>query len=104
MLLQAPKETFHREQKKVQRSRILVAEDNKLNQQVIRKMLSSLGFDSVEIAENGKIAVEAAMKIEFDIILMDVMVSCVMKRILIHITDARNGRKRSYSTNSRNAS
>lgn len=75
LLKVAPKETLQREQKKVQRSRILVAEDNKLNQQIIGKMLSSLGFDRVEIAENGKIAVEAAMRRDFDIILMDVMVS-----------------------------
>ncbi|MEE2939223.1 MAG: PAS domain-containing protein [Planctomycetota bacterium] len=50
--------------------RILVAEDTPVNQAVARRMLESLGCE-VEIAENGRIAVERATAREFDLVLMD---------------------------------
>lgn len=56
------------------KARILVAEDNILNQQIVGKMLTSLGYSNVEFAENGKVAVEAALQRKFDLVLMDVMV------------------------------
>lgn len=61
-----------KEQKEI---KILVAEDNKMNQQIIKKMLSSLGFDEVKIVDNGRAAVETIMKQNYDIILMDIMVA-----------------------------
>lgn len=54
--------------------RILIAEDNKMNQLIALKMLKSFGFDDIEVVENGKLAVEAAKTGSFDIILMDIMV------------------------------
>ncbi len=51
-------------------ARVLLAEDNKVNQVVVQKMLQKLGYQ-VEIAENGRMAVEAARQGGFDIILMD---------------------------------
>jgi two-component system, sensor histidine kinase and response regulator len=48
----------------------LVAEDDRVNQRLITKLLEKRGH-SVVLAENGKDAVEAAEKQRFDIILMD---------------------------------
>jgi signal transduction histidine kinase/CheY-like chemotaxis protein len=50
--------------------RILLAEDNRVNQQVAVKMLHKLGCQ-VEIAENGQLAVDKATTIEFDLVFMD---------------------------------
>ncbi len=53
--------------------KILVAEDNKYNQIVVQDTLESLIKDVVvEIADNGKIAIEKLLAADFDIILMDV--------------------------------
>ncbi len=51
--------------------RILLAEDNDLNLQLMNLMLNQLGY-SFEVAKNGKIAVELASEKVFDLILMDV--------------------------------
>ena len=50
--------------------RVLVAEDNQVNQKVIVMMLSQAGA-RVEIAENGRIAVERHLAFPYDMILMD---------------------------------
>lgn len=49
---------------------ILIAEDNKINQDVIKEILKKFGF-SIQIAENGSEAVEYANKLEYDLIFMD---------------------------------
>lgn len=51
--------------------RILVAEDNLVNQKLTLKILSKLGLEAA-LAENGKIAIEMAAQQKYDIILMDV--------------------------------
>ena len=51
--------------------RILVAEDNAVNQEVIRELLGALGH-AVTIVENGRLAVQAAFAESFDVILMDI--------------------------------
>ena len=51
--------------------RVLVAEDNALNQLVARKTLEAWNV-TVTIAENGRLAVEAANEQAFDAVLMDV--------------------------------
>ena len=51
--------------------RILVAEDNHVNQKLMRVMLSDRGY-SVMLAGNGLEAVDAARKLPFDLILMDI--------------------------------
>ena len=50
--------------------RILVAEDNKVNTMVIKKFLTKweANFD---LAENGRIAIQRAEKVRYDLILMD---------------------------------
>ena len=50
---------------------VLVAEDNAVNQEVIRELLGSLGHTMV-IVENGQQAVQAAFAQKFDVILMDI--------------------------------
>ena len=56
--------------KKLAGSRILLVEDNPLNQQVASQILRSNGF-VVDIAEDGIAAIEAVEKESFDCILMD---------------------------------
>ncbi len=51
--------------------RILVAEDNAVNQQVMIGLLERAGHDVI-IAENGQIAVDLVKKNLFDVILMDI--------------------------------
>ena len=51
-------------------SRILLVEDNELNQEVAIELLSDAGF-IVDLAENGKVALEKLKATEYDIVLMD---------------------------------
>ncbi len=51
--------------------RILLAEDNKINQQFATLLLRKAGH-SVEVAENGHQAVDAVRRAKFDVILMDI--------------------------------
>jgi PAS domain S-box-containing protein len=55
----------------VRKLNILLAEDKAINQKVIKLMLSSLGHD-LQIACNGKIAVDQFVPRKFDLILMDI--------------------------------
>ncbi len=54
----------------IQNIRILVAEDMPLNQLLIKIILEDFGFD-VDIADNGKIAIEKLQENKYDLILMD---------------------------------
>lgn len=51
--------------------RILVVEDNRINQLVMGRLLDRLGYDS-DLAEDGLEALEAAERSRYDVILMDV--------------------------------
>ncbi|MEY8392386.1 response regulator [Lachnospiraceae bacterium] len=60
--------------KKRHTGRILLAEDNELNQEIAKAILEDAGF-SVEVAENGKIAVDMLKKSQpgyYQLVLMDV--------------------------------
>ena len=59
-------ETFDYSQLKV-----LVAEDNKTNQIVIKGLLSKLNVGSIVVAEDGERAIEQCLEHEFDLIFMD---------------------------------
>jgi CheY-like chemotaxis protein len=50
--------------------KVLLAEDNAVNQLVARKLLAKLGIE-VEIATNGEEAIEALRGTRFDLVLMD---------------------------------
>lgn len=51
--------------------RVLVAEDNPINQKIAKRILEKIGFE-VTIAGDGKEAVEFSLKNGFDLILMDI--------------------------------
>ena len=55
----------------VRGTRLLVAEDNEVNQQVAKGILENSGF-IVDIAGNGRLAVEAVQKKAYDAVLMDI--------------------------------
>ncbi|NOT69472.1 MAG: response regulator [Methylophilaceae bacterium] len=55
---------------KIQGGTVLLAEDNRINQEVAKAMLVKLGIQ-IEIANNGAEAVALAMSRNFDLILMD---------------------------------
>jgi PAS domain S-box-containing protein len=57
---------------KIDRSiRILIAEDNPINQQLAARLLRSLALTNIRFANNGKQALEMAQSEHFDLILMD---------------------------------
>ncbi|AKP52408.1 PAS domain S-box protein [Cyclobacterium amurskyense] len=51
--------------------KILVAEDNLVNQVLLRKYLSKWGVGEIKFAENGKIALDHFIKNDFDLVLLD---------------------------------
>lgn len=53
-------------------ARILVAEDNRINQMMVLQMLELMDC-KVDIANNGKEAIEMIQKVEYDLVLMDCM-------------------------------
>jgi len=52
-------------------SKILLVEDNEVNQMVVLKRLKRMGYSSVELAENGLVAVDKVAGGDFDLVLMD---------------------------------
>lgn len=57
---------------KGERIKVLLAEDNRINQILVQKVLSKFNFQCVTVG-NGSLAVEAVINEDFDIILMDIM-------------------------------
>ena len=55
----------------VRGTKILLAEDNKINQMVATELLKAKGFD-VTVADNGRIVLELLKEQKFDLILMDI--------------------------------
>jgi Amt family ammonium transporter len=53
-----------------QDAKILLAEDNEINQEVAREILSTAGC-KIDIAQNGQLALEAVRKEHYDVVLMD---------------------------------
>ncbi|MEO0288443.1 MAG: response regulator [candidate division WOR-3 bacterium] len=81
--------------------KILVAEDNPVNQKVAKNMLNKLGYD-VDIAENGEKVLEMMREKTYDLILMDVqmpiMDGLTTTRIIREIEDdIKNNRNLSHN-------
>ncbi len=55
----------------IQGAKLLVAEDNEVNQQVAKGILENNGF-IVDLADNGALALAAVQKTEYDAVLMDI--------------------------------
>jgi PAS domain S-box-containing protein len=62
----------HIQPKKLRNLRVLVAEDNPINQRIAQMMLQRIGCETVVIVADGEEAVAAAMETPFDVILMDI--------------------------------
>ncbi|HEX2837019.1 MAG TPA: response regulator [Phycisphaerales bacterium] len=60
----------------MRRARILIAEDNEINQIVVQEVLTRAGYECV-VAEDGQAALEALAQAHFDLVLMD----CHMPRL-----------------------
>ncbi len=65
----APTDTFE-QLATIKGARILLVEDNELNQEVATELLRDAGF-VVDLAENGRIAVDKVRSADYDIVLMD---------------------------------
>jgi CheY-like chemotaxis protein len=65
-----------RKQRTGKELKILVVEDNKLNQQVVATTLSRNGH-TYELADNGQMAIDKAKAFSFDIIIMDIQMPLV---------------------------
>jgi len=61
---------FERIKSAVAESKLLIVEDNELNRQVLIELIEKLGIE-IELAHNGKEAVEMVLHNDFDLILMD---------------------------------
>jgi signal transduction histidine kinase/CheY-like chemotaxis protein len=53
-------------------SGVLVVEDNKVNQLLVKNMLRKFGFENIDTAENGRIALNCLKEKDYDIVLMDI--------------------------------
>jgi len=52
--------------------RVLIVEDNKVNQLLVKNMLRNFGFEHFDTAENGKVALHKLSDTDYDLILMDI--------------------------------
>jgi len=51
---------------------VLIVEDNKVNQLLLKNMLKKFGFDNLDTAENGRIALNKLREKNYNLILMDI--------------------------------
>ncbi|HTF21563.1 MAG TPA: response regulator [Chryseolinea sp.] len=70
-LLQSTSQKLFSEFAKKNPLRILIAEDNKVNQKLAMKVLTKLGYDP-DIVQNGNEVLEEVSNVKYDLILMDI--------------------------------
>jgi len=68
----------HHEERKLsyempKETNILIVEDNQVNQKVLKKTLSCIGFQNVDVAAHGGLALEAIRKKQYWVVFMDIM-------------------------------
>jgi CheY-like chemotaxis protein len=80
----------------LQHVEVLIAEDNLINQKVLCKMLERIGIDRIDIAQNGKEAVDMASAKEYDVVFMDMQMpvmcgdeACRRIRERYHVSERR---------------
>ncbi len=64
-------DVFNEEFAKSSPLKILVAEDHKINQMLIKKVLNKLGYHPF-IVENGQVAIDESLRNKYDVIFMDI--------------------------------
>ena len=78
--------------------KILVAEDNVVNQKVLVRILTHLGVSDITLVDNGKKAVDASENTRFDCILMDwqmpVMDGLEACKIIVQRSEKKSGKDR----------
>lgn len=76
--------------------KILIAEDNEVNQLVIKKMIEKLGHKAT-LVQNGKEAVDAVKRYPYDIIFMDIQMPWIDGLTATKlINEQLNGKKHPY--------
>lgn len=69
---------------------ILLAEDDEINQQIVRHILATLPFVELEIACDGKAALEAAISRRYDLMIFDRQMPFISgDRVIRHLRAAR---------------
>lgn len=92
------KETVKTVSEKTQKAKILLVEDNKVNQKLFSVMIKKMGFET-DIAENGLVALERIKSEKYDLILMDIQMpemdghTATIKIREIEKSDKRQGYK-----------
>ncbi|RUS27913.1 hypothetical protein BC938DRAFT_482573 [Jimgerdemannia flammicorona] len=77
--------------------KILVADDDMINQQVLAKFLEGLGYKNVDVVSNGKAAVEKCKKKSYNFVLMDLFMP-VMDGLEAAATIKANCEPRTFPT------
>jgi len=67
------RESVEKSESDIKNSYILVVDDLEMNRKVLGRHLTKAGFDNIEFAENGEIALQKVAESNFDILLLDIM-------------------------------